>query len=94
MFLIETLHVLHSGHLYAALAPNVQVAQILNGFFMGLFWMFNGVYNPANSVPAGWRWYDHPLAPAWVGESGVRLLWARSSWRKAPHSRVDWVFSS
>lgn len=46
----------YMGQLLAALCPNMQVAQGLQGLVFTFFFLFGGVFIQKNQMPQGWRW--------------------------------------
>src|SRR4051794_27657515 len=45
------------SQLWLALFPNGIAANVVNGLFMNLFFMFAGLFIRPSSIPEGWRWF-------------------------------------
>jgi len=62
---------MYSGlsQLWLALLPNQIAANVCNGLFMNLFFMFGGLFIKPSSIPAGWKWmyYIDPVPKAFLG---------------------------
>jgi len=76
--------------LWMAIAPSQIAGNVMNGFFMSMFFMFGGLFIEANAIPVGWKWfyYIDPIPKALIATAATQFYCDYSSGQSCPKIAV------